>query len=63
MNVKIVGSWKNDEKGEMLFDNLKNHKIDSWSKKKQWKRKLAKKKVAKKNRKKKKKQAEKANSP
>ena len=37
MNVKIVGSWKNDEKGEMLFDNLKNHKIDSWSKKKQWK--------------------------
>ena len=64
MNVKIVGSWKNDEKGEMLFDNMKNHKIDSWSKKKQWKSKrLAKKKVAKKNRKKKKKQAEKANSP
>ena len=37
MNVKIVGSWKNDGKGEMLFDNLKNHKINSWSKKKQWK--------------------------
>ena len=36
MNVKIVGSWKNDKKGEILFDNLKNHKIDSWSKKKQW---------------------------
>ena len=37
MNVKIVGSWKNNGKGEMLFDNMKNHKIDSWSKKKQWK--------------------------
>ena len=61
MNVKIVGSWKNKEKGEMLFDNLKNHKIDSWSKKKQWKTKLAEKK--KKKRKKKKKQPEKANSP
>ena len=50
MNVKIVGSWKNDEKGEMLFDNLKNHKNDSWSKKKQWIKSLQKKrkKVAKK---------------
>ena len=48
-------------KGEMLSDDLKNHKIDSWSKKKQWKSKsLWKKKGAKKNRKKKKKQAEKA---
>ena len=44
MNVKYVGSWKNDEKGEMLFDNLKNHKNDSWSKKKQWIQKLAEKK-------------------
>ena len=58
MNVKYVGSWKNDEKGEMLFDDLKNHKIDSWSKKKQWIQSLQKKK-----RKKKKKQAEKVNSP
>ena len=56
MNVKIVGSWKNDEKGEMLFDNLKNHKNDSWSKKKQWIHKLVEKKMAKKNRKRKSKQ-------
>ena len=68
MNVKYVGSWKNDEKGEMLFDNLKNHKNDSWSKKKQWIQKLAEKKREKKKngekkkRKKKKKQAEKAKS-
>ena len=27
MNVKIVGSWKNNEKGEMLFDNLKIIKL------------------------------------
>ena len=60
MNVKIVGSWKNEEKGEMLFDNLKNHKNDSWSKKKQQRTKLAEKKNY---RKKKKKQAEKANNP
>ena len=62
MNVKYVGSWKNDEKGEMLFDNLKNHKNDSWSKKKQWIQKLAEKKYSEKKRKKKKKQAEKAKS-
>ena len=47
MNVKYVGSWKNDEKGDMLFDNLKNHKNDSWSKKKQWIQKLAEKKIEK----------------
>ena len=62
MNVKIVGSWKNNGKGEILFDNLKNHKIDSWSKKKQWKKRKACKKNGEKNRKKKKKQAEKAKS-
>ena len=38
----------------MLFDNLKNHKNDSWSKKKQQRTKLAEKK---------KKQAEKASIP
>ena len=50
--------------GDMLFDNLKNHKNDSWSKKKQQRTKLAEKKNIgeKKNRKKKKKQAEKAKS-
>ena len=58
MNVKIAGSWKNDGKGEMLFDNLKNHKIDSWSKKKQWK--ACEKKVAEKIINKKRKEKEKA---
>ena len=42
----------------MLFDNLKNHKNDSWSKKKQQRTKLAEKKIGEK-----KKQAEKAKSP
>ena len=32
----------------MLFDNLKNHKNDSWSKKKQWIQSLQKKKDGKK---------------
>ena len=50
------------KKGEMLFDNLKNHKNDSWSKKKQWRTKLTEKNVKKKESKKKKKQAEKAKS-
>ena len=45
-----------------VIDNLKNHKNDSWSKKKQQRTKLAEKKW-KKNWKKKKKQAEKADSP
>ena len=47
------------------IDNLKNHKNDSWSKKKQQRTKLAEKnlyKIGEKNRKKKKKQAEKAKS-
>ena len=39
MNVKIVGSWKNDEQKNVI-DDLKNHEIDSWSKKKQWKKKI-----------------------
>ena len=46
-----------------VTDNLKNHKYDSWSKKKQWIAKPCEKKIGEKNRKKKKKQAEKANSP
>ena len=46
-----------------VIDNLKNHEIDSWSKKKQWIEKACEKKnFGEKNRKKKKKQAEKANS-
>ena len=48
--------------GDMLFDNLKNHKNDSWSKKKQQRTKLAEKKIAKKIEKREKKQAEKAKS-
>ena len=63
MNVKFVGSWKNDEKKRNVIDDLKNHKIDSWSKKKQWKA-CRKKSICEKKerkRKKKKKQAEKAN--
>ena len=47
----------------MLFDNLKNHKNDSWSKKKQWIQSLQKKMAKEKEKEKKKKQAEKANSP
>ena len=46
----------------MLFDNLKNHKNDSWSKKNQWIQK-AYEKNGEKKRKIKKKQAEKVNNP
>ena len=50
-----------------VIDDLKNHKIDSWSKKEQWLVKACEKNAKKnkeiKKRKKKKKQAEKANSP
>ena len=48
-------------KKKNVIDNLKNHKIDSWSKKKQWIQKLAeKKKRKKKNGEKKEKEKEKA---
>ena len=64
MNVKIVGSWKNDEQREMLLMIWKT----SWNwflkqEKAVKKQKLVKKKIGEKLRKKKKKQAEKANSP
>ena len=65
MNVKIVGSWKNDEQREMLLMIWK--KSWNWFLKQEKavkKKACAKKKIwRKKNRKKKKKQAEKANSP
>ena len=58
MNVKTVGSWKNDEQREMLLIIWKIIKLILEARKSNEKQKLAKK-----NRKKKKKQAEKANSP
>ena len=59
MNVKIVGSWKNDEQREMLLMIWKIMKLILEARKSSEKRK----KIGEKNRKKKKKQAEKANSP
>ena len=35
--LKLLALERMMGKGEMLSDDLKNHKIDSWSKKKQWK--------------------------
>ena len=58
MNIKIVGSWKNNEKGEMLLIIWKIIKLILEARKSSEKQKLVKK-----NRKKKKKQEEKANSP
>ena len=46
--------------GDMLFDNLKNHKYDSWSKEKQWIQKLAEKKIGEKKEKKKEKASRKS---
>ena len=63
MNVKIVGSWKNDEQREMLLMIWKIMKLILEARKSSEKESLRKKKSGKKNRKKKKKQAEKANSP
>ena len=63
--LKLLALERMMGKGEMLFDDLKNHKIDSWSKKKQWKackKKKKRKQKEKRKRKKKKKQAEKAKS-
>ena len=62
MNVKIVGSWKNDEQREMLLMIWKIIKLILEARKSSEKAKACEKKLAKK-RKKKKKQAEKANSP
>ena len=56
--LKLLALERMMGKGEMLSDDLKNHKIDSWSKKKQWIESLQKKK-----RREKEKQAEKANTP
>ena len=58
MNVKIVGSWKNDEQREMLLMIWKIMKLILEARKSSEKAK-----ACEKNRKKKKKQAEKANSP
>ena len=63
MNVKIIGSWKNDEKRECYWQSEKSWKLNLEAKKSSEKAKACEKKVAKKIRKKKKKQAEKANSP
>ena len=61
MNVKFVGSWKNDEQREMLLIIWKIIKLILEARKSSEKAKSLRKKMAKKNRKKKKKQAEKAN--
>ena len=62
MNVKYVGSWKNDEKGEMLLIIWKTIKLIPEARESSEKARLVKKKVEKKKRKRKKKQAEKAKS-
>ena len=62
MNVKTVGSWKNDEQREMLLMIWKIMKLILEPRKSSEKESLRKK-NGEKNRKKKKKQAEKANSP
>ena len=63
MNVKIVGSWKNDEQREMFLMIWKIMKLILEARKSSEKEEACKKNLAKKIRKKKKKQAEKANSP